>query len=51
MDGEHLRTTLKIRRDWVRIDVYTVQVMNRIADSYDKREIDEMLAPHLYFPL
>ena len=51
MDGKHVRITLKSRRDWVRIVAYTVQVMNRIADSYDKREIDEMLAPHRYFPL
>jgi hypothetical protein len=34
-----VRITLKIRRDWVRIAAYTVQVMNRIADSYDEREI------------
>jgi uncharacterized lipoprotein len=35
---------LKQHRDWVEIAAYTAQVMNKIADSYDEREIDEMLA-------
>jgi len=39
-----MKITLKMRRDWVRIAAYTAQVMNRIADSFDEREIDEFLA-------
>jgi len=44
VDGKPVRVTLKMRRDWVRIAAYTAQVMNRIADSFDEREIDEFLA-------
>jgi hypothetical protein len=44
IDGKPVRITLKMRRDWVKIAAYTAQVMNRIADSYDEREIDEFLA-------
>jgi hypothetical protein len=44
INGKHVQITLKQRRDWVKIAAYTAQVMNRIADSYDEREIDEFLA-------
>jgi hypothetical protein len=44
INGKPVRITLKQRRDWVKIAAYTAQVMNRIADSFDEREIDEFLA-------
>jgi hypothetical protein len=44
INGKHVQITLKQRRDWVKIAAYTAQVMNRIADSFDEREIDEFLA-------
>jgi|GEM_PF-2029651 len=44
IDGKPMRITLKMRRDWARIAAYTAQVMSKIADGYDEREIDEFLA-------
>lgn len=43
VDGKPAKITLKQRQMWARIAAYTAQVMNAIANSFDEREIDEML--------
>lgn len=43
VDGQPLKITLRQRQMWAKTAAYTAQIMNSIAESFDEKEIDEML--------